>query len=294
MTGVRRTAEVALVVSERSVVSTPLFPRRAETGRWLQKYDRNGVAHRIRERKAIFNGEVFSAAHTLFARTGVPVDFLLAEDLVNHLGTYKLYVFLNQFVFDDGLIMAVEQIYARGATVLWLTAPGWSNCNSLEDMKRLTGMTFAQSTVGVAGVKMKRGGRFMGMPGVRVAERFYPVRPDEVLGTYEDGSPGVAASRIGKGQAVFSGPWQLDLPFAKELVRRARVHVWCDSGDPVEANDRLFTLHARTPGRKKVFLPRAATVVDVFGNKVVARKTDTFTFDAALHSSHLFRLEDGQ
>ena len=291
-TGVRRTAEVALVVSERSVVSTPLLSRRAETGRWIQKYDRNGVACRVKDKRAVFNGEVFAAAHTLFARTGAPVDFLLAEDLVNHPGTYKLYVFLNQFVFDDELAKAVERIYARGATVLWLTAPGWSNGNSLEDMKRLTGMTFAQSPVGVAGVKMKRGGRFMGMPGVRVAERFYPVRPDEVLGTYEDGAPGVAVSRIGKAQAVFSGPWQLDLPFAKELVRRAGVHVWCDSGDPVEANDRLFTLHARTPGRKKVFLPRTATVVDVFGKKVVTRKTDTFTFDAALHSSHLFHLED--
>ena len=129
----------------------------------------------------------------------------------------------------------------------------------------------------------------MGMPGVKVAERFSPVRPDEVIGTYEDGSPGMAASRIGNATVVFSGPWQLDLPFVKELVRRAGAHVWCDSGDPVEANDCLFTLHARAPGRKRVRLPRkAASVEDVFCNRVVARDVDEFEFDAPLHSSRLF------
>ena len=78
----------------------------------------------------------------------------------------------------------------------------------------------------------------------------------------------------------------------KELVRRAGAHVWCDSGDPVEANDCLFSLHARASGRKRVRLPRkAASVVDVFGKRVVARDVDEFEFYAPLHSSHLFYLE---
>ena len=291
-TGARRTAEVALVASERSVTASPLLNRWAETGRWIQKYDGSGTARCVRDRRAVFNGEVFAAAHTLFARTGAPVDYLLVEDLENCSRDYKLYVFLNQFVFDDGLRRAVARIYERGATVLWLVAPGWSNGGSLADMERLTGMPFAQLPEGEAVVKMARDGRHMGMPGVKVAERFRPVRPDEVIGTYEDGSPGVAASRIGHATVVFSGPWQLDLPFAKELVRRAGAHVWCDSGDPVEANDCLFTLHARAPGRKRVRLPRkAASVVDVFGNRIVARDVDAFEFDAPLHSSHLFYLE---
>jgi hypothetical protein len=64
--------------------------------------------------------------------------------------------------------------------------------------------------------------------------------------------------------------------------------VWCDSDDPIEANDALFTLHARFPGIKTVHLPRKATVVDVFAKRIVARDTDTFTFSATLHSTYLF------
>jgi hypothetical protein len=72
------------------------------------------------------------------------------------------------------------------------------------------------------------------------------------------------------------------------LAERGKAHVWCDSDDPMEANDALFTLHARSPGRKTVRLPRKATVVDVFGRRIAARNSDVFSFEAGLHSSHLF------
>ena len=88
--------------------------------------------------------------------------------------------------------------------------------------------------------------------------------------------------------SVFSGAWQLDVPFIAGLERKAGVHVYCDSGDPVEANDRLFTLHARSPGVKTVRLPRRATVLDVFARRIVARDADSFAFPAELHSTHLF------
>ena len=287
--GAQRNAEVALVVSERAVVATPPYGRRAATGRTIDKYDRNGALKTDRESLAVFNGEVFAAAHTLFARTGVPVDYLLAEDLAHHAGKYRLYVFLNPFTSEPALCKAVKKMYARGATVLWLYAPGWSDGNSLADMKTLTGMAFTNAGPGVAAVKMRDDGRVMGMPGVKVAERFSPVGADPVLGVYDDGKPGLAEKRVGKGTAVFSGTWQLDLPFLKGLVRKSGAHVWCDDGDPVEANGSLFLLHARKAGEKRVRLPRrVAAVTDVFTGRIIARDTDTFTFDAVRHSSHLF------
>ena len=285
---VRRHAEVALVASERSIISMPTRNFRTATGRWLQDYRADGTVERFEEKSCAFSGEVFTTLHTEFARAGVPVDFLLAEDLKNHPGDYRLYVFLNQFVYDEPLRAAVDRLRARGATILWLYAPGWSNRNSLEDMKALTGMAFAKMDgATLAGVTMNDG-RYMGTPDFKVAQAFYPVKPDATLGTYADGKPGVTMAKIGKSITYFSGVWQLDMAFINEVVQKSGAHIYCDSGDPVEANDALFTLHARFPGRKTVRLPQKATVFDVFNNRIIARDTDTFTFDAPLHSTHLF------
>ncbi len=293
--GVGRHAEVALVASEKSIWASPGLARRsfAETGRWVQEYGPDGTVKRFPEKIAVYNGEIFGAMHTKFARCGMPVDFLLAEDLGRHSGDYKLYVFLNQLTFDDATLAAVERIRARGATLLWLYAPGWLKGNSLSDMKALTGIEFERiSEPTVAGVKMKEDGRWMGMPGAQVAQTFAPVSADEVLGTYANGKPGLTVTKVGNAPSYFSGTWQLDLPFIRSVVRKAGVHVYCDSGDPVEANDALFTLHARTAGVKTVRLPRRTTVVDMVNRRVVARDADEFSFVAALHSTHLFYYGD--
>ena len=186
--------------------------------------------------------------------------------------------------------MAVERLRTRGATILWIYAPGWSKGNSLADMKALTGMEFGKMDgPTLAGVTMKDNGRYMGTPDFKIAQAFYPIDAEVTLGTYADGRPGVAMKKIGGSCNYFSGVWQLDMPFIRAVVRGSGAHIYCDSDDPVEANDALFTLHVRFPGKKTVRLPRKVPIVtDVFGKRIVARDTDEFTFDASLHSSHLF------
>ena len=88
--------------------------------------------------------------------------------------------------------------------------------------------------------------------------------------------------------SVFCGTWRPDVKFLAEIARSAGVHLFSDTDDAVEANDRLVSLHARRAGTKTIRLPRRTDVVDVFARKVVARNVDSFSFDAALHSSHLF------
>ena len=80
----------------------------------------------------------------------------------------------------------------------------------------------------------------------------------------------------------------MDQKFIKGIMRKSGVHVYCDSDDPIEANNSLVTLHARSAGVKTILLSRRATDVDVFGKRVVARNADSFTFEATLHSSYLF------
>lgn len=56
----------------------------------------------------------------------------------------------------------------------------------------------------------------------------------------------------------------------------------------MEANEALVTLHARFPGKKSIQLPQKTTVLDVFNQKIIARNTDKFEFNAPLHTSWLF------
>ena len=197
--GVARHAEVALVASEKAIVAMPNLMNRpgVATGRKVQAYLPDGSSVCQDERLAVFNGEVFMAAHTLFARSGAPVDFLLAEDLKRRPGDYKLYVFLNLFNYDEATRAAVAKLRAAGRTMLWLYAPGYQNDGVVESMEKLTGMAFAR-TAGptVAGVTVKADGRYMGLPEAKVAQAFYPVKPDVVLGTYADGTPGIKTIRL--------------------------------------------------------------------------------------------------
>ena len=293
----RRRAEIAYVVGERSITSLSSKQRGASTGELIQTYETNGVV--AVEKTAPLNypwREIFAYGLGRWGRSGAPIDYVLAEDMCDHPGDYKLYVFAHDFKYDDAFRRAVEKIRERGATMLWLYAPGWAHgvdCGT-QCMKDLTDIEFAKAASPMlAGVTMEgEDGRFMGMPSVPVSPLFYPVRPDKVLGRYSDGTPGLAMVRQGKSKAIFYGGWQTDQKFIRDVLDEAGVFVYSDSNDPVEANEKLFTLHARYAGVKKVRLPRRTDVLDVFGRRIVAKGVDSFEFDAPLHSTHLFYLAD--
>ena len=293
----RRRAEVAYVVGERSITSLSPKMRGASSGELVQRYEPNGEV-RVEETppRNYPSWEIFSHGLSRWGRSGAPIDYVLAEDMCDNPGDYRLYVFAHDFKYDDAFRRAVEKIRERGATMLWLYAPGWArgvDCG-LKCMRDLTGIEFAKvASPMVAGVTMEgSGGRFMGMPEVPVSPLFYPVRPDRVLGRYSDGSPGLAVVRQGKSKAIFYGGWQMDQKFIGDVLKEAGVFVYSDSNDPVEANEKLFTLHARYAGVKKVRLPRKTDVLDVFGKRIVAKGVDFFEFSAPLHSTHLFYLAD--
>ena len=290
----KRHAEVALVVSERSIAATPVVWHWESTGRTKQRYAEDGKVVREDEKIAVYHGEVYDYVYDRFARAGAPCDQLLAEDLQDHPGDYKLYVFLDLFRYDPDVLEAVRKIRARGATVLWLYAPGYlggtESC-SLACMKELTGIDFGEmSGAGIpGGVTMKEDGRFMGMRDGQVARLFHPLRPEETLGVYANGRPGLVRFTIDGGTTYFYGGWQMDQKFIMSVEDRAGVHRYCDTTDPVEANDRFFTLHARFPGVKRIRLPRkVAKVENLLTGETVATDTDAFEFNAKLHETYLF------
>ena len=293
----RRKAEVAYVVGERSITSLSPKWRGASSDELVQRYETNGTV--VVEKTAPRNYpsfEIFSHGLARWGRCGAPVDYVLAEDMKDNPGDYRLYVFAHNFKYDDAFRDAVARIRERGATMLWLYAPGWAHgtdCGT-ECMKELTGIGFVKApSPMLAGVTMEGpGGGFMGMPLKPVSPLFYPLRPDMVIGRYSDGNPGLAEIRQGKSTSIFYGGWQMDQAFIRDVLKKSGVFVYSDSNDPTEANEKLFTLHARYAGTKIVRLPRRTTVLDVFGRRIVARNVDKFSFDAKLHTTYLFYLSD--
>ena len=132
-------------------------------------------------------------------------------------------------------------------------------------------------------------GSYSGMPTARVNPIFSVTDTDvRVLGKYEDGTVGLASRKVGNTLSYFSGPWLLGLPFLSQVMKESGVHVFSETGDPLEANDSLVVLHARNAGLKKIKLPRKADVLDVYANKIIARNTDSFEYRSALHETKLF------
>lgn len=290
--GMKRHAEIAVVTSEEAVKAMPVttfFSWR--TGKTRQRYAPDGSVIAKEKKSPILTPDLHGNILQTFSRAGAPVDYLLAEDLADNPGDYKLYVFVNAYRTDKRFRAAAEALRKRGAVLCWIYAPGAMDGAALGDptaMKAVTGLEIAMEREPHTAEAIMSDGRTMGFPGAKPTPLFSLVSADEALGTYTNGHIAVGLKRTGHSLSVFSGVWTLDVAFASFLARRAGVHVYSETDDPVEAADGLFTLHARKPGRKTVRLPRPATVVDVFNRRVVAREADTFSFDAPIHSSWLF------
>ena len=178
--------------------------------------------------------------------------------------------------------------------ILWTFAPGYlcDDGNSLDAMKRLTGMAFVKYLVPIDPELTFGNGKKTGSLGHAVAPVFYPAHPEKVLAAYADGKPGLAMEKTGNATTVFSGTYRLEVPVLVSLAKEAGVHLYSESSDPIDANDRLVALHARFAGKKTIRLPRKTDVYDVFNRRMVARGVEKFSFDAPLHSSWFFYCAD--
>ena len=294
--GAKRRAEIALVVSEESIKAMPdLGSVTVPSGIIDQFYKADGTVKQVPRVRNVVNFETFIGNQDRFTRSGAVIDQVLAEDLADNPGNYKLYVFLNCYKFDEKLRRAAEKLRERDCVLLWLYAPGYMKGlnNSTAGMRELTGMDFEKTASNVSASVKLPDGRIMGSVAARVSPMFtVRARGAELLGTYDDGETGLAAVRTGKALSVFSGAWQLDIPFIADMLRRAGVFRYIDTDDPIEACDRLVVLHARRAGRKKIRLPRPSCVLDVFAGKIIARNASAFESDFELHETKWFYCGD--
>ena len=294
--GFRRNCDVAIVACESAITATSRTPRSEAVQKQLLYLNDGTIMENPQPRAPVF-GDALDLNLTRFGRSGAAVDYLLAEDLCDNPGDYKVYFFLNCFNYDQAFLDAIEKLKERECTLVWLYAPGYSfeKSSSLENMKRLTGFNFVKLEEAMEpSIKLNDGTVF--------STPITPIKPlfsvkdapaVEALGSYvAGGQTAVAKMKTGKATSIFYGYTRLEVPFIMDVLKQAGAFVYSETSDPVEANEHLFTLHARFAGKKTIHLPKAGDVLDIMNGKIVARNVDTFTFDAPLHSTWFFYYGD--
>ncbi|MCQ2389830.1 MAG: hypothetical protein MJ240_00280 [Kiritimatiellae bacterium] len=300
--GVARKAEIAYIVSEEAMKSTSMNHGNGEVyvGRSLQTYDKTG---KVVPYESLGGPKLaawaYSNIYTELGRIGAGVDYLLAEDVADHPGNYKLYIFNGCTKLTPALLKAAETLRTRKCTILWTYAPGYTSNdgNSLANMKALTGLDFQLCPdVTEPGVTLADGSRTgalvypKGQPAL--SPIFAVANPQDVIGRYTNGAAGLAASQTGLARTVFSGSYFLETPLMQRLAREAGVHIFSESRDVLEANANFLLFHARNAGKKTIRLPKKTQVIDVFNRRLVAEGVDCFEFDAPLHGTYFFYFGD--
>lgn len=290
--GVGRNADIALVVSEQSLNFLAYEKDYVRSGSRRQNFNHSGGVGNFPESFVRLAGGLISGQIDPIGRSGAVCDYILAEDIENHLDDYKLWVFTDCFNYDENFLNAVRKLRSRPNTLLWLYAPGYYHnlTANVENMEKLTGFRFEKLPSAPAEVKLTDG-QYLGVQDdiMRPAFSVIPDSEVRVLGTYTGSNyVGFAEKQEGPSRSIFCGPYHFSASFYRNLARQSGAHIYLNSGDPTEANDALVLVHARWPGRKVVHLKKRCDVVDIFNKKVIARNVDRFEFEAPLHSSWLF------
>ncbi len=287
-----RHTETAFVVSEKSFCFMPWEKDFISTGRINQVYDNSGKAVLHREWLLRMTGSLISGQLNDLARSGAPVDYVLAEDIADNPGDYKLYIFANCFACDARFLKAVERLRKKKTTLLWLCAPGVISGGtfSTENMKRLTGFDFTFSKEPMTPVVSLPDGTAAGLFEEKISPVFGVTGTEGVSVRKYLGESlnGYAERRNGPSRSIFCGAWFFTPEFYCRLAKESGVHVFTESHDPCEFGNSMAAVHARFPGRKEFVLPSRSDVLDVFGKKMIARGTDRFSADFRMHETKLF------
>jgi len=93
-------------------------------------------------------------------------------------------------------------------------------------------------------------------------------------------------------RSVYSPKPNVPAAVLRKLAREAGAHLYCETEEPLYANDRLIALHSITGGPRKVVLPKKCRrVTEVFSGRVVAENTDHFEDTLAAPCTVLYEME---
>lgn len=227
-------------------------------------------------------------------RLGAPVGFYALDD-VERLAPRKMYVFLNALAPNDAQRRAIERLKGQGRVLVWAYAPGVYRDGQLDPkgMEELTGLRLAMDQRPVRlDVKTDAGAYGAGF---EVAPVFFADDSRAtVLGRLADGRAGLVRRDLGAWTTVYSAAPKLPTALLRELAIKAGVHLYLpqpQANDVVYANRSLVAVCANEPGQRRVVLPQACDVFDLFdGGKRIAAGAREFTVTLDRHQTKLFRV----
>ena len=114
----------------------------------------------------------------------------------------------------------------------------------------------------------------------------------QTVGFFADtGKPALSVKDMGDYVSVYCGSKHINNVLTRAIARFAGCHIYCDSDDVIYVNKNYITFHAASGGEKLIRLPKAATVTELFENKVYAADSDEIRFCIKRGETKMFRYE---
>ncbi len=216
-------------------------------------------------------------------RVGVPADLYLLSDLNRpDLPEYKVYVFLNACYVDAATRCSVdEKVKRRGATSVWIFAPGAVTDEGLSaaSMKAVTGINLVAAFDQTAPLQIQiPGADPIGWNAVNGPVFWADDASAETLGTLlHNGQPGLVRRQADGWTSIYYATVGMPPALLRQIARAAGAHVYLETDDALDTDGQFACVHARTAGDKTLHLPRPAKIVDVMANQILSRQAATVT-----------------
>lgn len=302
-----------------------LFDRMQRCGEAAMGFDRGSATDvaSVVDLESLFTGPPWPVTSALvdtikvqeLCRLGTPVDhYELADILADGVRPYKLYLMLNCFRLDDRERRLIdERLRQRGATLVWMFAPGLFNPDRTPEMapahcRDLLGFGLQAETGAPRPLEMrlnaagqavfagfqaervfgsferpqwvadpKTGGVREQTPGALSLRQRWHSTGGTVLATFvEDGQPAIAARETERATDIWIGSVMAPADLLRSLARRAGCHLYCDADEIIYANRSFLAIHTRSAGPRTFALRQPADVTEIFTGQELGNRVSRF------------------
>ena len=270
---------------------------------------RHGAYHRSHE----------MLRYSALPRVGAPYDYLELDDLLAmDRPPYKLYIFAGTGCLDRREREAIRVRIARnGRVLLWFGVPGLVNpdaspTTSEDYASKLVGMKLRWYGLKADAIRLTAEGKRtlstteglvfdvtrLEIPGKThrydkykkdtYKNYFEALDPDVKLGCFADGKCGFGLKRLDDCTSVYVSASNMSETVLRSLARLAGVHIYCESGDVLFADNRILVVHTRTSGRRQFTLRRKSFVWDLLADREAASETKAFELELPAFTTKIF------